>query len=157
MSGLTEEIAGKNCLREIKDLDLSGVSNKADVLGMREAVLELDNANPIDVLFMRGSSSMNSADAAKSMFESSEIYKNYLSLSSIKNGKVYAFMSEPMSGCLSYVGYVLIAESIGVDTGYDPSELIKEYNQKYGFDEKTSGLAFHIEVDGTDVVATQIF
>ncbi len=100
---------------------------------------------------------MTSESSAIKMFKDSEIYKSYMNLSAVGEDEIYAFASEPMSGCLSYVGYVLIAEALGVDTGYNPTELIQSYNQKYGFSEKTTGLAFHIEVDGSDVTATQLF
>ena len=157
MSAMTESVAGKNSLREIVNLDLSGVSNRADQLGIREAITELDHDKPIDVLFMRGSSSMNSESLAEKMFKDSEIFKSYMNLSAIENNEIYAFMSEPMSGCLSYVGYVLIAEAIGVDTGYNPTDLVDAYNKKYGFSESTTGLSFHITVDGSEVTATQLF
>ena len=146
---LPESIGGKNALREI--------SNAANQLGMREAVLELDNSKPIDYFFFRASSTTTSESAAEKAFTDSEIYKNYMSLSSVKNNEIYMFMSEPMSGCLSFVGYVLMAEAVGIDPGYEPSELIEEYNERYGFHELTSGILFKITVDGTTVSAEQIF
>jgi len=156
-SDLVEEVSGKNALREIPGLDLSTISNKADVDGIREAVLELDYNAPIDRLLIRGSTTTTSESAAVSMFKTSEIYKNYRSLNAITNDQIYAFASDPMSGCLAFIGYILVAEAMGVDTELDPSALIAKYNERYGFSELTTGLMFAISVQDNDVSAIQLF
>ena len=157
LSEIIESMSGKNALREIPGLDLSRVSNDADTLGMKEAVLKLDAGNPIDVMFIRGSASTTTETAAVKVFKGSVIFDSYKELNSVKNNDVYMFASDPMSGCLSYVAYVMIAEILEVDTGYDVAKLVSDYNERYGFSENTEGLAFQIIVDGTDVSATQIF
>ena len=142
-----EKIYGKNALRSISGLDLSGVSNAATTDGLKEKVIELDASKPIDKIFFRGSASTSDESAALKKWTGSEIYKSYSSLSAIENGEVYVFNSNMMSGPMSYVGFVIYAEACGVDTGYDTAELMKQFNEKYGFDEDTTGLAFKI-VDG---------
>ncbi len=142
-----EKIYGKNALRSISGLDLSGVSNDASTDGLKEKIIELDAKKPIDKIFIRGSTGMTkvtSAETALKAWTGSEIYKSYSSLSAIDNGEVYVFNSDLMSGSLSYVCFVLYAEICGVDTGYDTAKLVQEFNEKYGFEESTTGLAFKI-------------
>jgi len=147
-----EKLYGKNALRSISGLDLSGVTNAASTDGLKEKIIELDSKKPIDKIFIRGSSKVTSTSTAESAWTSSEICKSYSSLSAVKNNEIYVFNSDMMSGSLSYVGFVIYAEICGVDTGYDTAKLIQEFNEKYGFDEDTTGLAFKI----TDGKATEI-
>ena len=155
-SSLVENIFGKNILRDIDGLDLTKISNDASQIGMVEKITTLDAANPTDYLFFRGASSTHTTSDAATLFEGSTIMSKYDSLSPLSTGKVYLFNSEIMSGCLSYVAYVYIAEILGVDTGYNPATLITEYNDKYGFGESTTGLAFQITVSGTTASAAEI-
>lgn len=145
-----EKIYGKNALRSIDGLDLSGISNAASTDGLKEKIIELDAKKPIDKIFIRGSASTSDASAALKVWTGSEIYASYSSLSAVENGEVYVFNSEMMSGSMSYIGFVIYAEICGVDTGYDTAELMKQYNEKYGFDESTTGLAFKI-ADGAAI------
>ena len=145
-----EQLYGKNALRSISGLDLSGVTNSATADGMKESVIKVDADKPIDKIFIRGSSSTNTTDAALKVWTGSEICTGYDSLSAIAEGEVYVFNSDMVSGPLSFVGFVLYAEIIGIDTGYDAAELVEQYNETYGFDESLTGLAFQI-VDGEAV------
>ncbi len=142
-----EQLYGKNALRSISGLDLSGVTNSATADGMKESVIKVDADKPIDKIFIRGSSSTNTTDAALKVWTGSEICTGYDSLSAIAEGEVYVFNSDMVSGPLSFVGFVLYAEIIGIDTGYNAAELVEQYNEAYGFDESLTGLAFQI-VDG---------
>ncbi len=142
-----EQLYGKNALRSISGLDLSGVTNSATADGMKESVIKVDADKPIDKIFIRGSSSTNTTDAALKVWTGSEICTGYDSLSAIADGEVYVFNSDMVSGPLSFVGFVLYAEIIGIDTGYNAAELVEQYNETYGFDESLTGLAFQI-VDG---------
>ena len=149
LSQTTEQIYGVNALNSIKDLDLSGVTNDASKDGLMEQVIALDAKDPIDVLLLRGSGGMTSVkDAASALkfwegeyglIKCNEAYKG---LNAVNANNVYIFNSNILSGPLSYVGYILIAEATGFDTGYNVAELITEYNKTYGFDEATSGLLF---------------
>ncbi len=145
-----EQLYGKNALRSISGLDLSGVTNSATADGMKESVIKVDADKPIDKIFIRGSSSTSTTAKAASVWTESEVCKNYSSLSAIAENEVYVFNSDMVSGPLSFVGFVLYAEIIGIDTGYNAAELVSQYNETYGFDESLTGLAFQI-IDGEAV------
>ena len=142
-----EKLYGKNALRSISGLDLSGVTNDATQDGIKENVIKVDGDKPIDKVFFRGSSSTSDTDSAESTWAKSELAKNYSSLSAIDAGEVYVFNSDVMSGAMAFVGFVIYAEILGIDTGYDTADLVEQYNETYGFIENTTGLAFQI-VDG---------
>ena len=147
LSEITEKIYGKNALNSIPNLDLNGVTNSAGSDGIKEQVIALDAKTPIDKLFIRGSSKVVDAASAKAfwsddkngLIKQSEAYKD---LNAVKSNEVYVLNTNVMSGPLTYVGYVLIAEASGIDTGYDVSKLISDYNKAYGFDEATTGMLF---------------
>ena len=90
------------------------------------------------------------------LFKDSELFKSYSDLSVFDTDKTYMFNSELMSGGLSYMAYVIIAEILGVDTGYNTTEMIEQFNEKYNVDEPTTGIAFHIVVSGSVVTATEL-
>ena len=142
-----EMVYGKNAMRGISGLDLSGVSNDATADGLKERIIALDAEKKVDKFFFRGLSSTNTVAAAEKAWSGSAIAKNYSDLSCVKSGEVYVFDSDFMSGPLSYIGIVLYAEICGIDTGYNPTAMVEDFNKKYGFDEKTSGFVFKI-VDG---------
>jgi len=148
-----EKLYGKNALRSISGLDLSGVTNDATQDGIKENVIKVDGDKPIDKVFFRGSSSTSDTDSAESAWAKSELAKSYSSLSAIDAGEVYVFNSDIMSGAMAFVGFVFYAEIIGIDTGYNVADLVEQYNTTYGFNENTTGLAFQI-VDGeaTEIV-----
>ncbi|WP_400210536.1 hypothetical protein [Candidatus Methanarcanum hacksteinii] len=147
LSEITEKIYGKNALNSIPNLDLNGVTNSAGSDGIKEQVIALDAKTPVDKLFIRGSSKVVDAASAKAfwsddkngLIKQSEAYKD---LNAVKSNEVYVLNTNVMSGPLTYVGYVLIAEASGIDTGYDVSKLISDYNKAYGFDEDTTGMLF---------------
>lgn len=144
LSKLTEEIYGKNALRDIPDLSLSGVTNAASTLGMKESVLALDSSNPCDKFFFRTTGTDQSeSDYAKS-WESNLISKQYNSLAAIQNSETYMINSDFLSGPISYMGYVLIAEACGIDTGYNIATLVSEYKTEYGFNEITSNYMYRV-------------
>lgn len=142
-----ESIYGKDATRSISGLDISGISNDASADGLKESIIALDSSKNIDKFFFRGISSTNTESAAEKAWSASVIAKNYSDLSCVKAGEVYVFDSDFMSGSLDYIGIVLYAEVCGIDTGYDPAKLVEQYNEKYGFNEETSGFVFKI-VDG---------
>ncbi len=149
-----EKIYGKNALRSVSGLDLSGVTNDATQDGIRESVIKVNADKPIDKIFFRGGSAMKpvtDAASAESAWTSSELYKSYASIAAVGAGEVYIFNSDVMSGPLSFVAFVMYAEICGIDTGYSVADLIKNYNETYGFDELTSGILFKI----TDGKATE--
>ncbi len=142
-----EKIYGKNALRSI-NIDLSGVTNDATQDGLKEEVIEANAKKPIDKIFFRGGSAMKpvtDTSSAESAWTGSELYKSYSSISAVDAGEVYVFNSDVMSGPLSFVAFVMYAEICGIDTGYNVADLVKNYNETYGFDEQTSGLLFNIE------------
>lgn len=147
-----EEIYGKNALRNISGLNLSGVTNAAGEDGIREALVQLDNNSDIDKIIIRGASGTSSVSKAQTLWNDSLIKQNYSGLSAVTADEVYILDSDMMSGTLSYVGFVIYAEICGIDTGYNTSELIDDYNDKYGFTEENTGLVFKI----TDGVASEI-
>lgn len=142
-----EMIYGKNAMRSINGLDLSGVSNDASVDGLKERIIALDAEKNVDKFFFRGAVSTNTVAKAESAWSGSTIAKSYSNLSCVKSGEVYVFDSDFMSGPLSYIGTVLYAEICGIDTGYNPTTMVEDFNKKYGFNEETSGFVFKI-VDG---------
>ena len=134
-------------MRSISGLDLSGVSNDATADGLKERIIALDAEKNVDKFFFRGSSGTDTVKDAESAWSKSIIAKNYSDLSCVKSGEVYVFDSDFMSGPLSYIGIVLYAEICGIDTGYNPTAMVEDFNKKYGFNEETSGFVFKI-VDG---------
>jgi len=158
ISVMTEEIYGKNALRNISGLDLSNISNPtAD--GLREKIVEEDAARSIDKIFIRGSSSTNTASAALTMWNGSKIASDYTALSAVGSNsvnKIYVFDSDFMSGLMGYIGFVLIAEACGIDTGLNVATLITEFNTTYGFDEGTSGCMFMITIASGVASASEI-
>ena len=98
-------------------------------------------------MFIRGSSATNSENNAeevwgKSVFAKSEM--SYRELSPITAGEAYIFDSDIMSGLLSFVGYIAIAEVCGIDTGYTVSEVIDDFNNTFGYEESPEGLVFKV-------------
>lgn len=142
-----EMIYGKNAMRNVSGLDLSGVSNDASADGLKERIIALDAEKNIDKFFFRGSSATSTVAKAESAWSGSTIAKSYSDLSCVKSGEVYVFDSDFMSGPLSYIGTVLYAEVCGIDTEYNTKTLVEDFNKKYGFNEETSGFVFKI-VDG---------
>lgn len=151
MNKLLEDVYGKNALRSIADLDVTGVTNSAEESGLKERIIQLDASKPIEKIYIRGTSSTSSESSAEKLWKDCEIKKvgedelTYMDLSAVNADEVYIINSEAMSGCLSYVGYIIFAELNGIDTGYSVAEVVEQYNDKYGFDEKTSGYAFKID------------
>ncbi|MDR1691092.1 MAG: hypothetical protein LBR42_04535 [Candidatus Methanoplasma sp.] len=143
---MIETVYGKNVLRNINNIPLTGVTNDATDTGIGEVIRDEDVKNPISKIFLRAQSTSPTVTTAEnewntSVFGTSVLYEG---LSAIDTGEVYMFNSNIMSGCLSYVGYVLLAEVCGIETGYDAADIIEEYNETYGFEESTSGLVFQI-------------
>ena len=144
LSGITEKIYGKNAMRDIPNLDLSGVTNGAGVLGIKESVLALDSSDPCDKVFFRTTGTDQSkTDYAKS-WEGNLLSKDYESLAAIQNNETYMINSDFLSGPISYMGYVLIAEACGIDTGYTIASLVADYKDAYGFDEITSNVMYRV-------------
>ncbi len=152
LSEITQKIYGKNALNDIENLDLSGVTNAANTDGLVEQIIALDAKTPIDKLFIRGSSSIVDETTAKSYWDGKyglyQQNEKYSGLSAIGSSEIYIVSTNILSGPLSYVGYVILAEIIGIDTGYSAAELISDYNKTYGFDEATNALVFGTEDSG---------
>ena len=144
ISAEIEKVFGKNATRSLTGLDLSGVTNDATQDGIREAVIALDGSDSIDKIFVRGSTKTTTESKALELWNACTVARNYSALSAIAAGEVYVLNSDIMSGPLSYIGFVYYAEICGVDTGYNATQLATEYNEKYGFNENTTGFAFKI-------------
>ncbi|MDY5871773.1 MAG: hypothetical protein SPJ57_00890 [Candidatus Methanomethylophilaceae archaeon] len=147
LSSIIESIYGKNALRNINNLDVSNKTNAADSDGLQENIRALDNSDNVDKLFIRGKSTTNSVDTAKTVWEESVFAKSEMSygkLSPITAGEVYIFDSDIMSGLLTFVGYIVIAEVCGIDTGYTVSEVIDDFNNTFGYEESPEGLVFKV-------------
>ncbi|NLN72051.1 MAG: ABC transporter substrate-binding protein [Thermoplasmatales archaeon] len=164
-NNLVESVYGKNALRNIPGLDLGGVTNAAfGDTNIKEVVIAEDGSNNIDKIFVRGSSTTTDEAAALTLWKSGgsgscALSSDYTSLSAIgsdSTGKIYVFNSGLMSGPLAYIGYVLVAEACDIDTGYNVSQLITNYNNAYGFNEDTSGCLFKITISGGVASASEI-
>ncbi|MGN1044820.1 MAG: hypothetical protein ACI4Q9_02540 [Candidatus Methanomethylophilaceae archaeon] len=147
LSNIIESIYGKNALRGISNLDVSSVTTSADATGIEESIRSLDAGNSVDKLFIRGTSTTNTVSKAQtvwndSMFAKSEM--SYSKISPIAAGEVYIFDSDIMSGLLTFVGYVAIAEVCGIDTGISVADLIEDFNDRFGYSETSSGLVFKV-------------
>ena len=160
LSKIIESIYGKNALKDVNNLDLSGISNKAVTSGgILEALTVIDDNHPIDKLFVRGGGSLKaSGTSSKTVTNVQDYWKDTskYALSYYKFGyvatptsEVYVIDSDLLSGCMSHIGYVVLAELCGIDTGYDPATLITEFNTKYSFSESTTNLAFRLAFDGS--------
>lgn len=144
LSGMIEKIYGKNAMRDIPNLDLSGVTNGAGVLGIKESVLALDSSDPCDKFFYRTAGTDQSKSDYKKSWEGNLMSKDYESLAAIQNNETYMINSDFISGPISYMGYVLIAEACGIDTGYSIASLVADYKAAYGFDEITSNIMYRV-------------
>ena len=156
---MIEQIYGKNALRGL-GFSTTTVTNVAND-NLAEKIVQADAKNSIDKIFIRGLTTTSTATAAltlwnNSLLNTTPVYHN-LSLISSGGGGIYVLNSNIMSGMLSYVGWVVIAEICGIDTGYDVASLIREYNTTYGFTEPTSGYAFQITIVGGIASATQVY
>ena len=58
--------------------------------------------------------------------------------------ETYMINSDFLSGPISYMSYVLIAEACGIDTGYNIANLVAEYKAEYGFNEITSNYMYRV-------------
>ena len=144
LSNVIEKIYGKNATRDIPDLNLSGVTNGAASLGIKESILALDSSNPCDKFFFRTTGTDQSESDYKKSWEGNLLSKQYGSLAAIVNSETYMINSEFISGPISYIGYVLIAEACGIDTGYNVATLVTEYKTAYGFGEITSNYMYKV-------------
>lgn len=156
---MIEIVYGKNALRSISNISLTGVTSSATDDGLKEAIRDLDDSKPIDKLFIRGKTSTSTTAAALTVWNDSVLATDilYSGLSVLDTDEIYVFNSNMMSGTLSYVGYILLAEVCGIDTGYDVAEVIGEYNSAYGFSEPTTGLVFNITIVEGTASATKLF
>lgn len=158
-SQMIESVYGNNALKSITNLQITGVTSNAKDDGLKEAIIDLDDSKPIDKLFIRGKASTSSITTAETVWNDSVLSTEvlYAGLSVLDTGEIYVFHSNMMSGTLSYVGYILLAEVCGIDTGYDVAEVIGAYNSAYGFTESTSGLVFKITIDGGNATAAKLY
>ena len=157
---MIEQIYGKNALRNIAGLDTSGVSNTANS-NLAEVLVAEDAKNSIDKIFIRSTSPATESAAVavwnNCLLNTDALYCTLSQISASGTNEIYVFNSNVMSGMLSYVGWIVIAEVCGIDTGYDVADLIQDYNDKYGFTEPTSGYAFHITITGGTASAVKLF
>ena len=160
-SQMIEDVHGTNALKSINGLDTTTVTNDAALLGIKEVVKAADSSDNIDIIFIRGATGTTTAALALTLWNgcllsTDSIYSTLSAIGANSDGQIFVFNSNMMSGPLSYVGYVLIAEAFGIDTGLDPATLIGLYNSTYGFNEATSGLLFMITLTDGVASATQL-
>ena len=146
-SMMIEEIYGKNALRNVlTSSNLISPTNPASATGIKEVVIQEDQRNGINKIFIRGSSSTSAGDGTAMARGALGIWKNIsiseYGLSAVGNNEVYVFNTNIMSGMLSFAGWVAIAEVCGINTGLHIADLITAYNNAYGFNEPTNGYVF---------------
>jgi hypothetical protein len=145
---MIEQIYGKNALRNVglSSVNLIGPSNPSGPGGIKEIVMAEDSDNGISKIFIRGSSSTSAGEGssmargALGIWNSSNL-PDY-GLSAVASNEIYVFNTNIMSGMLSFVGWVAIAEMSNIDTGLHIADLITRYNETYGFTEPTFGYVF---------------
>ncbi len=145
LSKTFENIWGHNAIGLVVDSP-SGVTNKANEEGIKEALVKLDAEKSIDILVIR-SSSGDQADKLVSNWNSGPIADYDLSYIHGKDSKVYCIDSDLLSGTIDYIAYVALAEIAGIDTGYSVSDLVDGFYDKYGFKPITDVYIWHYEFD----------
>ena len=153
ISKITETIFGSNATRKIEGLDLNGISNQTPKTGgILDTLTAIDSVTPIETLFIRVSAN-SSVEDAKASWNSYAInnYKfSYLD-DGTGNSRVFCIDSDLLSGPMGYIGYVAIAECVGIDTGYSIPDLLGAYTDLYGFEKPHTGMVYHLVFNGSGV------
>lgn len=98
-----------------------------------EKLYEFDQTNGLDVIFIRDTGSSNdTSDASYSKLLEYLNVSVYGNPTAVTNHKVFCISTEVLSGPRDYIGYICIAESLGIDTVYDAEEQFSSFNSKYG-------------------------
>jgi hypothetical protein len=162
LSAMIESIHGTNALRGISGLNLTGVTNAAGELGIQETIKAMDSSNNIDKIFIRATAAQATSETTAlnawnaCLLNTNTFYSSLSAIGANSTDHIFLFNTNIMSGPLSYVGYVLIAKAFGISTGFDATGLIDVYNQKYGFDEQTTGLLYTITITGGTASAQKL-
>ena len=145
---MIEQIYGKNAMRNVglSSADLIGISNPAGTLGIKEVVMKEDRDNGVDKIFIRGSSSTDPGMGSSMARGALGIWTNSqlpgYNLTAVSYNEVYVFNTNIMSGMLSFIAWVAVAEMCGINTGLHIADLVTAYNETYGFSEVTYGYVF---------------
>jgi len=158
LSKITESIFGSNATRKIDGLNLNGISNQAPRTGgIQETLTGIDGSTPIRTLFIRMSANSSVEDAKYSWNGYSiNCYKFSYMDDGTGNSRVFSIDSDLLSGPMGYIGYVALAEIVGIDTGYSIQTLLSEYTSLYGFQKPLTGMVYQLVFDGMGVCTDAI-
>ena len=126
---IVESIHGHNALKDMGISPGTGVTSKP----ASESVYNYDQEGALDYVFIRGVSG-NTAQHDYDTWKKAMSPYAAGDMNVVKNGKVFVIETDVLSGPRDYIGYVCIAEAYGIDTGLDYESLVKDFNEKYGFD-----------------------
>ncbi|MFA6710531.1 MAG: ABC transporter substrate-binding protein [Candidatus Methanomethylophilaceae archaeon] len=141
LSKIVESLGVTNYTRELSSVG-SGVSTDID----SETIWDADQSGGISYLFIRGLSNSTGQTSYQSFLDNFEGSYDFRDLNVSDSGNTYVLETDIMSGPRDFVGYVVLAEVLGIDTGLEESalELANEFNEKYGFSEEYSWLAYQV-------------
>lgn len=148
LSKTTEAIFGTNAIRNT-DLTSTGVTVTADNTNTPEVLTEENGKKQISKLLVRSTTKNDPSTiwgSDECIIPVSEKYENFVS--GLGPDTVYTIHTDLLSGPISYIGYILIAEACGIDTGLNVTELVEDFNDKYGFDEVSTDYLYKIVYDG---------
>lgn len=126
ISKIAESIGGRNALRDMGD---DGTGKSASSI-QPEKIYDYDRASGIDVVILRSATGGKTTEAYASFLGIDGFYGK---LSAVERGDVYIVDTDVLSGPLYFIGYICIAEAMGLDTGYDADALMEEFNGMFGF------------------------
>lgn len=157
LSKTTELLFGKNAIRNT-DLSNIGLTIPAGELGTSEKIIQENGERPITKLLVRSTSSNDPSKIWNSneclLNGSTDRYKDFAE--GLGEGVVYTIHTDLLSGPIGYVGYVLIAEACGIDTGLNVTELVEEFNLAYGFNEVSTDYLCEMIYSGGEWTAIPI-
>lgn len=156
LSKITETIYGKNFIRNT-DLPQTSVSVPANSTNTPEVIIDENSNNQVSKIFVRSTTSNDpSAIWGSNECILSDTDKYGGLISALGPDTIYTMHSDLLSGPISYIGYILIAEACGISTGLNVTELVEEYNEKYDFNEVSTDYLYKIVYSGTSWNAVSI-
>jgi len=141
LSKIVESLGITNYTRELSSVG-NGVSTGID----SETIYDADQSDKISYLFIRGVSNSTAEVAYQTFLDNFEGSYNFKELNVTTSNNTYILETDIMSGPRDFIGYVVLAEILGIDTGLEESalELANEFNEKYGFSGEYSWLAYQV-------------
>ncbi|MCQ2085134.1 MAG: hypothetical protein MJZ21_03185 [archaeon] len=127
---IVNKIGGHDSLIDMGDNPGTGVTSGPS----KEVVFNNGQTIGTDIVLIRGiAGNAATADYQKFLDYGGTSY-DYTKLKKGALEDIYVIHTDVLSGPRDYIGYVCIAQAMGIDTGLDYTQLVKDFNEKYGFD-----------------------